>query len=153
RRPWALAAVAAHAIQPLVAVAGTPAQPRDLPGRAPVRLAASTVGPVQTIARRRPPSRIHQSGEGPAPYDRLLAAGPEAPLEPRRDDCPLCASARLEVRVEVGDGLQRKPGTFHLEECQDCGHVFQNPRLSPEGLDFYYRDFYDGIDGEQMERI
>ena len=30
------------------------------------------------------------------------------------------------------------------ERCAGCGHVFQNPRLSPEGLDFYYRDFYQG---------
>ena len=35
---------------------------------------------------------------------------------------------------------------FTLEQCGDCGHVFQNPRLTPEGLEFYYRDFYDGRD-------
>ncbi|MGG8409159.1 class I SAM-dependent methyltransferase [Streptomyces sp. 12297] len=46
------------------------------------------------------------------------------------------------------DLLQGKPGRFTLEECQACGHVFQNPRLTVEGLDFYYRDFYDGRGGE-----
>lgn len=35
-----------------------------------------------------------------------------------------------------------------LDECQDCAHVFQNPRLTDQGLEFYYRDFYDGL-GEQ----
>ena len=40
-----------------------------------------------------------------------------------------------------------------LEECHDCGHIFQNPRLSLEGLDFYYRDFYDGMGDEQLESV
>jgi ubiquinone/menaquinone biosynthesis C-methylase UbiE len=44
--------------------------------------------------------------------------------------------------------VQGKPGTFTLDECRACGHEFQNPRLTPDGLDFYYRDFYDGL-GEQ----
>lgn len=36
-----------------------------------------------------------------------------------------------------------------MEQCRTCQHIFQNPRLSPAGLDFYYRDFYDGL-GEQL---
>jgi ubiquinone/menaquinone biosynthesis C-methylase UbiE len=51
--------------------------------------------------------------------------------------------------VEVGDHYQRKPGKFVLSRCEACGHVFQNPRLSLEGLSFYYRDFYDGL-GEEL---
>ena len=43
------------------------------------------------------------------------------------------------------DLIQHKPGEFHLEQCGTCNHIFQNPRLSLEGLDFYYRDFYDGL--------
>jgi SAM-dependent methyltransferase len=38
-----------------------------------------------------------------------------------------------------------------LEECQDCGHVFQNPRLTPDGLSFYYRDFYDGLGADELD--
>ena len=51
------------------------------------------------------------------------------------------------------DLLQFKPGEFELDGCGACGHVFQNPRLSLEGLDFYYRDFYDGMGGEQLEFV
>jgi ubiquinone/menaquinone biosynthesis C-methylase UbiE len=38
-----------------------------------------------------------------------------------------------------------------LESCTNCGHVFQNPRLNGEGLEFYYRDFYDGLGAEGMD--
>ena len=57
------------------------------------------------------------------------------------------------MRVRVGDLLQFKPGEFELDQCANCGHIFQNPRLSLEGLDFYYRDFYDGIGGQQSEFV
>jgi SAM-dependent methyltransferase len=49
------------------------------------------------------------------------------------------------------DAMQVKPGRFRYDRCAECRHVFQNPRLSPEGLDFYYRDFYDGLGGPVME--
>jgi SAM-dependent methyltransferase len=55
--------------------------------------------------------------------------------------------------VRVGDLLQGKPGTFRLDECRACRHVFQNPRLSLEGLDFYYRDFYDGLGTRSAELL
>jgi SAM-dependent methyltransferase len=34
-----------------------------------------------------------------------------------------------------------------------CGHVFQNPRLTIDGLDFYYRDFYDGVGETELELV
>jgi ubiquinone/menaquinone biosynthesis C-methylase UbiE len=40
-----------------------------------------------------------------------------------------------------------------LEQCRDCGVVFQNPRLSLDGLDFYYRDFYDRLGGRSLEFV
>ncbi|MER7108830.1 class I SAM-dependent methyltransferase [Streptomyces sp. NPDC000229] len=73
-----------------------------------------------------------------------MAAGVARFTEPRRADCPWCGSTALAVLLSTSDRLQAKPGRFTLEECQGCGHVFQNPRLTQEGLDFYYRDFYDG---------
>ncbi|MFE4975107.1 class I SAM-dependent methyltransferase [Kitasatospora sp. NPDC056651] len=81
-------------------------------------------------------------------YRAELADGTERFFEPRRADCPWCGSERLRVRLRTTDLLQHKPGRFVLDECQDCAHVFQNPRLTSEGLEFYYRDFYDGL-GEQ----
>ncbi|TJZ44595.1 class I SAM-dependent methyltransferase [Streptomyces piniterrae] len=77
-------------------------------------------------------------------YAREVAAGVDRFLEPSRADCPWCGSSTLAVLLRTGDRFQGKPGRFTLAECRGCGHVFQNPRLTPEGLSFYYRDFYDG---------
>ncbi|MGW7530350.1 class I SAM-dependent methyltransferase [Streptomyces sp. NPDC054783] len=64
-------------------------------------------------------------------------------LEPRREDCPWCGSARLRTRVRASDPLRHRPGRFVLDECRDCAHVFQNPRLTAEGFTFFHRDFYE----------
>jgi hypothetical protein len=81
-------------------------------------------------------------------YQADLAEGTDRFFEPRRADCSWCGSTRLRLRLRTRDLLQHKPGRFDLDECEDCGHIFQNPRLSGPGLEFYYRDFYDGL-GEQ----
>ncbi|MFD7629546.1 class I SAM-dependent methyltransferase [Streptomyces sp. NPDC059851] len=83
-----------------------------------------------------------------AAYRQELAEGTGAFFEARQHRCPWCGSARLGGRLRTTDLLQHKPGEFSLDRCHDCGHIFQNPRLSPRGLAFYYRDFYDGL-GEQ----
>jgi SAM-dependent methyltransferase len=57
--------------------------------------------------------------------------------EPRRDDCPWCGSKRLRTRLRAPDLRHRRPGTFVVEECRDCAHAFQNPRLTTEGLKLY----------------
>lgn len=152
-RPGAVVAAAAHSLTPVLVTRGTAVAPRDVPGRAPVRLAASALDLAGTVVLRRrgAAGRAADAGTGPADlaarraeYDRLLAPGTARFFEPRRPDCPMCGSADLRVQVRMPDMLQGKPGTFTLEACDGCGHVFQNPRLTPEGLDFYYRDFYDG---------
>ncbi|HEX6403115.1 MAG TPA: class I SAM-dependent methyltransferase [Pseudonocardiaceae bacterium] len=86
-------------------------------------------------------------------YQAELADGVERFLEPRRNTCPWCGSDDLSVRLRTGDLIQRKPGRFTLEQCGACGHIFQNPRLTPAGLDFYYRDFYDGLGQELAEYV
>ncbi|WP_225822673.1 class I SAM-dependent methyltransferase [Streptomyces naphthomycinicus] len=63
--------------------------------------------------------------------------------EPRREDCPWCGSRSLRTRLRAPDPLRHRPGTFVLDECRDCAHAFQNPRLSAEGLAFFHRDFYE----------
>ncbi|MGP3926279.1 class I SAM-dependent methyltransferase [Streptomyces sp. 8N616] len=78
-------------------------------------------------------------------YQAELAQGTERFFEPRRDDCPWCGSGRLRERLRTSDLFQHKPGRFLLDQCLQCGHVFQNPRLNAGGLEFYYRDFYDGL--------
>ncbi|MFF4316679.1 class I SAM-dependent methyltransferase [Streptomyces sp. NPDC001507] len=83
-------------------------------------------------------------------YQRDLAEGTDRFFEPRRTTCPWCASDRLTTRLRTTDLLQHKPGAFVLDRCQECGHTFQNPRLNETGLDFYYRDFYDGLGEQKM---
>ncbi|MEU0337180.1 class I SAM-dependent methyltransferase [Streptomyces sp. NPDC006193] len=63
--------------------------------------------------------------------------------EPRREDCPWCGSRRLRTRLRAPDPLRHRPGTFVLDACRDCAHVFQNPRLTAEGHAFFHRDFYE----------
>lgn len=143
-------AIALWHLQPLVAIAGTPVRSRDLffavVLRAPLELwiFARTV-----VGRRRPPAIDPASRR--ADYQRLLAGGTDTFYEPRRTTCPLCSADQLAVHLRTTDMLQRKPGTFTLERCTGCGHIFQNPRLSIAGLDFYYKDFYDGHGEEGME--
>lgn len=86
-------------------------------------------------------------------YQSQLAGGVERFLEPRRESCPWCRCGELSVRLRTTDLIQRKPGHFTLEQCRACRHIFQNPRLTPAGLDFYYRDFYDGLGQELMEGV
>jgi methyltransferase family protein len=86
-------------------------------------------------------------------YQAELVDGVERFLEPRRDTCPWCRSTDLSVRLRTSDLIQRKPGRFTLEQCGTCRHIFQNPRLTPAGLDFYYRDFYDGLGHELAEGV
>ncbi|MFF0104481.1 methyltransferase domain-containing protein [Streptomyces hirsutus] len=59
--------------------------------------------------------------------------------EPRREDCPWCGSTRLRNRLRTGDLRRHRPGRFTVDECRECGHTFQNPRLTAEGLAFHRR--------------
>jgi SAM-dependent methyltransferase len=86
-------------------------------------------------------------------YTRDLAGGLEGFFEPRRRDCPWCGGQSLTRRLTSGDLSQTKPGVFRLDACRACGHVFQNPRLTPAGLEFYYRDFYDGLGEARMRAV
>ena len=86
-------------------------------------------------------------------YDKLLAGGTERFFEKRREDCPLCGKKSLNRVLSVSDRHQGKPGRFALDRCEDCGFIFQNPRLSIEGLGFYYKDFYDGLGENLLESV
>ncbi|MFC7261292.1 class I SAM-dependent methyltransferase [Streptomyces lutosisoli] len=95
----------------------------------------------QSIAERR------------AAYAAELAQGTDRFHEPRREDCPWCGSKRLRTRLRTSDLVQRKPGTFVVDECGDCAHAFQNPRLTAEGLAFYHRDLHGGAHEGLVERL
>ncbi len=153
-RLWGLGALAAFHLQPLIVCLGTPVRPRDLILQTLLRWPMEVGTWLLTVTGRWRPD------EGPDPieqarpvYDELLAEGDSKFFEPRREDCPVCGSTDLSVKLRTRDLLQQKPGTFILEQCDDCAHIFQNPRLSIEGLNFYYKDFYDGLGEKGMEFI
>src|SRR5262249_6632154 len=83
-----------------------------------------------------------------AVYAAQLASLTEHFHEPRREHCPWCGSGRLRTRLRTPDLVRRRPGTFVVDECLDCAHAFQNPRLTAEGLAFYQQDLSgDGLEG------
>ncbi|MGH3910777.1 MAG: class I SAM-dependent methyltransferase [Pseudonocardiaceae bacterium] len=154
-RRWALAALGAWSVQPLAVFAGSPSlRPADLWSYSATRVVAeprritSALGAART-RQAGLPDPVEQRRPS---YQAELAQGVERFFEPRRTDCPWCSSNRLTVALRTRDLLQHKPGSFTLNRCGDCGHVFQNPRLSPAGLDFYYRDFYDGLGEQALDR-
>jgi SAM-dependent methyltransferase len=154
---WGGAALVSWCLQPTVALAGTPLRPHNLPWWPLLRWLTVATGVGRTAAGRwRPPPGV---GSQPDPealrpaYDELLSEGTGRFFDAPRPDCPMCGSNDLAVQVRCPDLLQRKPGRFVLERCGSCRHVFQNPRLSLEGLDFYYRDAYDGLGEGTMDMV
>ena len=146
---WGAAAVAACAAQPLLVSAGrvTPGSRAHL--TAPARRLAAWPAHLLAPARRTAPSP--EDDQRRARYQADIAAGVERFLQPRRDDCPWCGSTQLVFRAKTVDVELRKPGRFRYDQCRGCDHVFQNPALNSDGLEFYYRDVYDGLMGEFAE--
>ena len=140
------ALLAAYHLQPPIALAGQPLRPPDLWLRSLLRWPLEAWTLLETVLRRAPtPPEADPVERRRALYAELLSAGTGRFFEPPRVDCPLCGAGALKRVLETSDLAQCKPGRFRLDACGGCGHVFQNPRLSSEGLDFYYRDFYDGL--------
>lgn len=158
----ALAALAALIAQPALVFGGEgPLGPRDLglPGlRRPVSEPVEAVAALARVpaARRASSSPIDERRRDPsvrAAYAADAAEGTDRFFEATRTTCPWCGSAALTGRLDTVDLLQHKPGAFHLDGCDECGHRFQNPRLTIEGLDYYYRDFYDGLGADSADFI
>ncbi len=151
---WGSAALLAYWLQPSLVRAGRRFSPAD---RHRSSLLRPAVGPYRWLRTAQAGYRLRSTTEPHtdlrAEYEAEIAQGVERFLEPRRGTCPWCGSADLKIRVVSADVFLWKPGTFTLEECGGCGHVFQNPRLTTTGLDFYYRDCYDGIGETETERV
>ena len=141
--PWAAAlALATWSAQPAL-VLGDEAGSKAALGRLP-KAWAENVRVALAARQATQAKRIRRASEPlPAPPP------PEALFEPRRDHCPWCGSPEIADRLDITDLLQHKPGEFHLDECRDCGHIFQNPALTITGLDHFYEDAYDGL-GEEL---
>ena len=148
----AAAAAVTAALQPTLVTAGTAARPPDRGRRAATvgRLATGPARLARAVRGRWRPARPAHTDPAfidtlRAPYEHDIAQGVERYLGPERTDCPVCGSRAIRRRTETPDMVQCKPGRFRLDVCTDCGTTFQNPPLTSEGLDFYYRDFYDGL--------
>jgi SAM-dependent methyltransferase len=154
---WGLAALAAYCLQPYLIFAGTALRPRGRhvaallrPVHTPYVWARTASGRWRSAAQVRRAAEFAQSA---AWYRAALADGPGRFQAPLRPHCPWCGSADLAVLRRLPDLVQHKPGLFTLDRCRGCGHVFQNPALTPQGLAFYYRDAYDGIGSAIAENI
>jgi SAM-dependent methyltransferase len=154
---WGLAAAVAYCLQPYLIFAGTSLRPRGLHAAALLRLVHEPYVWARTVAGRwRSSAELRQDAEtanAVGYYRAALAQGTGRFFEKRRGTCPWCGSAELGVLLRSPDLVQQKPGTFTLERCAGCGHVFQNPRLTVAGLDFYYRDAYDGLGASAAEMV
>lgn len=161
---WGAVATALYWLQPTLALVPTrKLHPAGLAGDTATRPLRSLTTALRTLGT--PPAGAPVDGDADgdgdgaaahrraAAYTAELAGGTDRFFEPRRPDCPWCSAPDPVVRVRMPDLLQGKPGRFTLEQCRSCGHVFQNPRLTLEGLDFYYRDFYDGLGREGAELV
>jgi SAM-dependent methyltransferase len=138
---FALAALATWNAQPAVVGLGGRASVGRLPRAWADNLRTVVAGARATraraVVRARTPVPV------PPDVDRLF--------EPVLTTCAWCESPDLVGRLDVSDLLQHKPGSFHLDECRACGHIFQNPALTQAGLDYYYEDAYDGVGKELAE--
>ncbi|WP_229891701.1 class I SAM-dependent methyltransferase [Streptomyces lavendofoliae] len=141
-------------LQPYLVFTGTSLRPADLHGtcalrwiQPPWRWVRTALGPWQP----RVPCDVLELAR--KDYAQALAEGTTPFFEGRRPDCPWCGSSDLATFLRSPDLAQHKPGHFTLEQCRQCRHIFQNPRLSPAGLEFYYRDCYDGLGAKRMDSL
>ncbi len=146
--PVGLVALAILHVQPLIVTAGTAVRPRDLVWHALLRTPRELYGIVQMALAPADADALDPVAVRRPVYEELAEAGTEHLFEARREDCPICGARELGAYLHTVDLLQQKPGEFTVERCGGCGHLFQNPRLSIDGLNYYYKDFYDGL-GEQ----
>ncbi|MEO3785721.1 methyltransferase domain-containing protein [Actinocorallia sp. B10E7] len=154
--PAGLALAVLYCLTPYLVFAGTRVSPRDLHQVAALRLVHTpwSVWRTLTAPRTRWERRMIAEREAArAWYRSEIDLGVERFLGPRVETCPWCGSDRLSRHVVARDILQGKPGRFPLDRCGRCGHVFQNPRVTPKGLAFYYKDVYDGLGDVLAERI
>jgi SAM-dependent methyltransferase len=172
--PYGLTVSVLYWLQPFFVCAGrVPIAPRDL-YRSPLKRILAGVDFVVGSARDRrrraqaaPPApatglaassakerKAAEAGARRAQYQAEIRAGVENYLETARATCPWCGSSALAVRLQnAPDALLRKPGRFRYDRCAGCDHIFQNPRLSIPGLEFYYRDCYDGLNAALAEEV
>lgn len=58
------------------------------------------------------------------------------------NECPLCHQEECSEAFIAGDRLKHSEEKFRLVKCLNCGLVFQNPRVKPEDINYFYRSEY-----------
>ena len=152
----ALAALAAWSAQPSMVFGGGEPEARAL--QPPEVTMASVLRFPRALLDALRTAAVGYRETRAAAERRLAEPLPATPsldelFEDRREHCPWCGSPSIVGRIDTTDVFQNKPGTFHVDECTDCGHIFQNPAPTDAGLDYYYADFYEGIGEELWEVI
>jgi SAM-dependent methyltransferase len=151
-----LACLVVYSCVPVLVFAAGPLNPGDLRRASLLRIVEVPLSWLRMLFARRGAWEVRRAvriQEARRYYRQELMRGVGRFLEPRRLECPWCGSQALARHLSTFDIVRGKPGRFTLERCGDCGHIFQNPRLTPEGLDFYYRDVYDGLGAEESDRV
>ncbi|HYX38573.1 MAG TPA: class I SAM-dependent methyltransferase [Oligoflexus sp.] len=147
-----IAACLAYHLQPLLALGGTSVRAKGLLRFAIFRVFYD-VRTLLTTGPHHPAGRQEEIEKSRVQYRELMAGGTAPFFEGARPDCPICGGTRLKTAVSSRDWIQFKPGVFTLSRCLECQHLFQNPRLSIAGLNFYYKDFYDGLGQERSDVV
>ncbi len=147
---WGAAAVICFHGQALLALQGLPWARSQMKRLLFFRVFLEVYTLVGVILRGEREER--DNSDARAWYEEFRAQDREL-FEPTASACPYCEERDLKPVITMGDAFQHKPGEFHLDRCGECGVVFQNPRLSLDGLSFHYRDFYDGTGAEKLDFI
>lgn len=147
--PWGIAALAIYHVQPAVVLLGQlNLRPTGILPSVLLRWPFEVARIASTWLSRSP--RPMDDPEVRATYQQLLAEGPRALVDGPRTTCPLCGGGSLKNILRAREMFQRKPGIHTLTRCRGCAFVFQNPQLSERGLEYYYKDFYDGRGADTM---
>ena len=149
---FGLAALVCLHTQVLVVTWGTALSPRDRLLSLVARFlvdAASTFGPAAPA-----PAAAGSNDELASRLRRAPGGGHRALLRAASRGLPAVRRARpLQAPSSSATATSTSPGASRSTAAEGCRHVFQNPRLSIDGLDFYYNDFYDGLGEERLESI
>ena len=155
RKAGAIAAAVTRALQPVLATGGTAVEPRDMPGRVALRAVSSAVGLPAVLASR--PAARAAADEVEAKreeYDKLLADGLDRFYEERRPDCPRLLVDRPPRAPGAGRPHPVQAGRVHAGGVRPrAATSSRTPGSRLEGLDFYYKDFYDGLAEDAAEGI
>ncbi len=83
------------------------------------------------------------SSDVPEPWPAESEAAPAwNRLVLERIHCPLCGCKNADVLLHTADNLCGVPGRFAVERCQQCRHMFMNPRPTMDSMAHCYPPHY-----------